>query len=113
VLVDRQSFLIEETPEAFAAEHRFRLVTDENLALNPAIAFRVERFEPAEGFQPTKPYASRISWRDKDGNDQSKLLLSEPEQVLTVIMASESRSPASRPAKRRSRKRSAASQPEA
>ena len=56
VLIDRQSVLTEETVEAFAATHGFRFVAEDQLATNPAIRFGVENFEPAEGFEPTKPF---------------------------------------------------------
>lgn len=79
VLLNRDSVLIEQTPQAFAEANGFRLLPDDRVATNPAIHFQVETFEPAEGFMPAKAYASRLLWRDLDGNDQSKLLLSLPE----------------------------------
>jgi hypothetical protein len=50
------------------------------------VRFLVETFEPAEGFQPRKPYQSRLKWRDQDGNEQSKLLLTKPETVIAVVL---------------------------
>jgi hypothetical protein len=79
MLVNRDSILIEETPEAFAKANEFRMLAEDNVAVNPVVRFQVETFEPSEGFNPSKPYASRLRWRDLDGNDQSKLLLSKAE----------------------------------
>jgi hypothetical protein len=89
LLVSRESFLTEQSVESFADLNHFRLLPDEHVATNPAIAFQVETFAPAEGFQPTKPYATRLRWRDRDGNDQSKLLVTAPETVLAVAVRGE------------------------
>ncbi|RED25779.1 hypothetical protein BJ123_13012 [Rhodopseudomonas thermotolerans] len=86
VLINRDSILTEETVEAFAADKGFSVIPGEGIAINPRVHFRVETFEPAEGFTPTKPYRSRLLWRDQDGNDQSKLLLAEPEIVLDITL---------------------------
>jgi hypothetical protein len=95
VLIDRQSVLTEETPEAFAATHGFRMLKEEGVAINPAIrSFAVENFLPAEGFEPTKPFLTRLSWRDLDGNTQSKLLLSPPEAVLAIAVTGGGEPPA-------------------
>ena len=51
---------------------------EDNVAANPATVFKVESFEPTENFKPTKPYLTRIKWRDQEGNEQSKLLLTKP-----------------------------------
>jgi hypothetical protein len=86
VLIDRESVLTEEALEAFAGKHGFRVLSEDGIATNPAIRFNVEAFEPAEGFKPTKPYRSRLLWRDQDGQAQSKLLLAEPERVLAAVV---------------------------
>lgn len=104
VMVNRDSILIEETPQTFAEANGFRMLSADRVATNPAIHFRVESFLPADGFRPSKPYASRILWRDLDGNDQSKLLLSEPETVAAVVIRGEADtagSPATRPRRTR------------
>jgi hypothetical protein len=80
------SVLTEETPQAFAAANGFRMLQMDGVATNPAVRFRVESFVPAEGFAPRKEYVTRLLWRDLDGNDQSKLLLSDPETVLAVAV---------------------------
>jgi hypothetical protein len=101
VLIDRYNVLTEDTVEAFAEANKFRRLPDDNVATNPAVRFRVETFEPSEGFTPRKPYQSRLKWRDQDGNEQSKLLLTKPETVIAVIL------PAKRHRGRISRKRRA------
>jgi hypothetical protein len=119
VLVDRESALTEETSEQFAETHGFRMLEEDAVATNPAVHFRVESFAPGEGFEPRKPYLSRLLWRDHDGNQQSKLLLSEPAVVLRVAVRGEAaeepdaaerrsapmRSLTTRPRKRRIRRR--------
>ena len=77
MLIDRYNALTEDTVEAFTEANNFRRLPDDNVATNPAVRFRVETFEPSEGFQPRKPYQSRLKWRDQDGNEQSKLLLTK------------------------------------
>jgi hypothetical protein len=79
----------------------------DRVATNPAIHFRVETFVPADGFAPAKAYATRLLWRDLDDNDQSKLLLSEPETVLAVAVRGEAdpHAPAQDPARRPSRRK--------
>jgi hypothetical protein len=89
VLIDRYNVLTEDTVEAFAEANKFRRLPDDNVATNPAVRFRVETFEPSEGFQPRKPYQSRLKWRDQDGNEQSKLLLTKPETVIAVVLRGE------------------------
>jgi hypothetical protein len=89
VLLDRESVLAEEALDAFAGKHRFRRLSEDGIAVNPEVRFSVEAFEPAEGFSPTKPYRSRLLWRDRDGQTQSKLLLSDPETVLAVAVLGE------------------------
>jgi hypothetical protein len=69
--------------------NHFRLLPDEQVAAHPTVSFHVETFAPAEGFQPTKPYTTRLRWRDRDGNDQSKLLLTTPETVLAAVVRGE------------------------
>jgi hypothetical protein len=86
VMVNRDSILIEETPQAFADANGFRMLPMDKVATNPAVHFRVETFVPAEGFTPAKAFATRLLWRDLDGNDQSRLLLSDPETVLAIAV---------------------------
>jgi hypothetical protein len=51
-----------------------------------AVTFWVETFAPTENFKPEKAYVTRLKLRDGDGNDQSKLLLTEPETVIAVVI---------------------------
>lgn len=94
VLVDRESLLTEEAPDAFADKHGFRALSEDGIATNPAVHFGVEGFEPAEGFKPSKPYQCRLLWRDQEGRVQSKLLLASPERVLAAVVRGEVALPA-------------------
>lgn len=93
VLVDRESVLAEIDPLTFAEQNGFRMLLEDNLAVNPVVKFGVEHFSPAEGFNPTKPYRTRLTWRDGD-NVQSKLLLTEPSIALAVTVRGEVLKPA-------------------
>jgi hypothetical protein len=55
VLIDRSSVLTEDTVEAFAEANKFRRLPDDNVAPIPAVRFRVETFEPSEGFSHANP----------------------------------------------------------
>jgi hypothetical protein len=90
VLLDRETVLTENTAREFADAHGFRMLAEDNVATNPAVAFRVESFEPTEGFRPEKPYQTRLMWRDPTGKSQSKLLLTQPETVIAVALRGES-----------------------
>jgi hypothetical protein len=118
VLLNRDSILTEETAETFAEAQRFRALAEDGVFTNPGIHFSVEVFHPAPGFQPEKPYQSRLVWRDLDGNTQSKLLLTKPEQALAIAVRGRAEQPAddqedpaalqpsqTRPPRRRSRRR--------
>lgn len=86
VMINRDSVLTEQKPQSFAEAYGFRVLEQDQIATNPSVAFRVETFEPADGFTPSKAFATRLLWRDRDGNDQSKLLLAAPETVLSVVV---------------------------
>lgn len=90
VLVDRDSVLTDQPLSAFPEKYGFRLLSEDGIATNPTVHFSVEAFTPTEGFQPTKPFRTRLMWRDLDGEKQSKLLLAEPETVLAVAVRGES-----------------------
>jgi hypothetical protein len=113
VLLNRDTVLAEFTPADFAVEHGFRVLAEDNVVANPAIAFRVESFEPSENFKPDKPYATRLKWRDRDGNERSRLLLSKPEVVIALLVRGEDdtapprKSPSTRPTGRRATRRNA------
>jgi len=105
VLLNRESVLTEDALEAFAERHGFRMLSDEGIATNPMVAFSVESFAAQDGFAPTKPYRSRLAWKDQTGQTQSKLLLAEPEKVLAVVVRGEPESRADgKPAAKRSRR---------
>jgi hypothetical protein len=86
VLLNRDTVLAETTPAEFAEGHGFRMLGEDGAAINPAIAFRVETFTPTETFKPEKPYATRLKWRDREGDEHSKLLLTKPETVIAVVL---------------------------
>jgi hypothetical protein len=112
VLLNRDTVLAEITPQEFADAQGFRVLAEDSIAANPAIAFRVESFEPTESFRPAKPYQTRLKWRDQDGNEQSKLLLTKPETVIAVVLrgtaeaASDRSEPTRRPSRARTPRRS-------
>ena len=89
VLVSRDSILTEEPWQAFAEAHGFRILPEDSVATNPAVQFRVQTFAPTRDFKPNKPYASRLLWRDLDGNDQSKLLVTNPASVVAIAVKGE------------------------
>ena len=86
VMLNRDVVLTESTPQEFAEAHGFRMLADDNSAANGRIAFSVESFSPTDNFKPTKSYLTRLKWRDLDGNEQSKLLLTKPETVVAVLL---------------------------
>ena len=86
VLLNRDTVLTEQMVEELANAQAFRMLADDNLAANHRVAFSVESFSPTESFKPTKPYLTRLKWRDLDGNEQSKLLLTKPEAVIAVLL---------------------------
>jgi len=106
VLLNRDIVLTELTPQDFAAAHNLRLLVEDNVAIGQAIAFRVETFAPTETFQPIKPYRTRLKWRDGDGSDQSKLLVTAPETVVSELSMRRAEStPRSKDAPRRPARR--------
>ena len=86
VLLNRDSILSETDPLALAEEHAFRFLLKDNVATNLAINFGVETFEAAPEFQPSKPFVSRRLWRDQNGNTQSKLLLTDVEDLISAVV---------------------------
>ena len=101
VLLNRDIVLTESLPQEFAEAHGFRLLAEDNVATNPAVAFRVESFEPTNDFNPTKPYLTRLKWRDQDGNEKSRLLLTKPETVIAVALRGDSEPGTARKSPRR------------
>ena len=85
VLLDRDVVLSENSPQEFAEANGFHLLAEDNVAVNPSLAFKVETFAPTESFKPGKAYKTRIKWRDANGNEQSKLLVTEPETVVAEL----------------------------
>jgi hypothetical protein len=89
VLLDRVSVLSEESPEDLTRSNGFRFVTIDRVGTNPAILFRLETFMPTDLFNPTRPYQSRLIWKDSEGNDRSKLMLAPPDALLAVVIRGE------------------------
>jgi hypothetical protein len=104
ILLDKDTVLCEESPEDFVSGQGFRWVADDRVALNPAIRFAVEVFEPKEGFQPQRAFKTRLLWKEPNGATHSKLLLAMPDGVLTVL---------GRTRARRARERGGAKSPQA
>ena len=48
VLLNREIVLTEQTPQEFAAEHDLHLLAEDGVAINRAVSFKVETFEPTE-----------------------------------------------------------------
>ena len=86
VLINREAVLTENTPESFAEAQGFRLLVEDQIVVNPGVAFRVETFVPTESFKPERPFATRLKWLAPDGGEQSKLLLSPPETVIGTVL---------------------------
>jgi hypothetical protein len=85
VLLDRDVVLSENSPQEFSEANGFHLLAEDNVAVHPSLAFRVETFAPTESFKPGKAYRTRIKWRDTHGNEYSKLLVMEPETVVAEL----------------------------
>ncbi|MCC8978878.1 hypothetical protein [Bradyrhizobium acaciae] len=89
VMVGRDSILSERDVPSLSDELGFRHLPNDGVATNPTIRFTVERFEPSADFQPAKPFVSRLMWKDGDGNTQSKLMLSEVEDLVATTVRGE------------------------
>lgn len=115
MLLNRDAVLTEQTPDAFATEHELHLFAEDGVAVNRAIVFKIETFEPTESFKPAKPYQTRLKWRDLAGEEQSKLLITPPETVIAEILTAKAElvRTAKRPAKRQARGRSGSRRMEA
>jgi hypothetical protein len=63
VLLNRDVVLTETAPKEFSEANGFHLLAEDNVAVNPSLAFKVETFAPTESFKPGKAYRTRIKWR--------------------------------------------------
>ncbi len=113
VLLNRDSILSEESLDALTSQCGFRAVKEESISFNPSVLYSVEAFEAAGDFKPTKPYRTRLLWRDQTGFAQSKLLLIAPEEAIASIVRGGGPEAKDKPLKpkmtaRKSRARSAA-----
>lgn len=57
VMRNRDSILIEETPQAFAEANGFLMIEADKVALNPVVPFQAEEFVAKENYVPAKPFA--------------------------------------------------------
>jgi hypothetical protein len=106
VLLNRETVLTEATPQEFAEANEFRLLPEDNVATNPSISFRVRSFGPTDGYNPGKPFQTRLVWRDPNGDSRSKLLLTKPEMVIAIVLRGDTEPHGERKARpRSSRKR--------
>jgi hypothetical protein len=105
ILLNREMVLTEQTPQEFASAHDLHLLAEDGVAINRAVSFKVEIFEPTENFKPSKNYKTRLKWRDLADNEQSKLLVTAPETVIAETLNRELELPvaAKRPARRQTR----------
>jgi len=119
VLLNRESILTEDTPQDFAQANGFRLIPEDNVATNPAISFRVRGFKPTENFKPRKEFQTQLVWRDPDGDNRNKLLVTNPETVIAIVIRGETEPGAEhkarprRPAQARASRKRPAPRPEA
>jgi hypothetical protein len=108
VLLNREMVLTEQPPQEFASAHDLHLLAEDDVAINRAVSFKVETFEPTENFKPSRDYKTRLKWRDLADNEQSKLLVTAPETVIAELLNRElelpvaAKQPARRPARGRS-----------
>jgi hypothetical protein len=86
VLVNGDTHLSEEMLEPLTGKIGFRFLAQDQTAFSPHLAYRVETFMPTATFTPEKPFKTRLKWRDADGEEQSKLLLTPPEIVISIVM---------------------------
>jgi len=84
VLTNRDSTLLEETPQQFANQYGFRFIEADDLCINRLVYYAVETFSSDEDFSPSKAYLTRLRWKD-NGAEHSKLLVTPPEAVLAAI----------------------------
>jgi hypothetical protein len=115
VLLNRDAVLTEENPAAFAEAHALHLFKEDDVAVNRAIAYKIESFEPSDKFNPSKPFKTRLKWTDASGADQSKLLITPAEAVIAELLETKAKAPAGkkRAARRPGRGRSTPSRIEA
>ncbi len=101
-LVDGTSLLIEQSPADFARAHGFRFLgAPDNIATNPAVVYRVEKFDLTEAqkkhpeFKPERKFASRLSW----GKSDSVLLQNDADTVAAVVLKGQPDRSARKPVK--------------
>jgi hypothetical protein len=88
-LLDRETIPAEEPLATFVDKYGFRRLSEDGIAANGSLFFRVEAYEAQDDFKTNKPYRSRLLWRGPEGQSFSKLLLASPENALAVIVRGE------------------------
>jgi hypothetical protein len=83
-----------EQEAAFAEAHALHLFKEDDVAVNRAIAYKIESFEPSGSFNPSKPFKTRLKWTDASGAGQSKLLVTAPETVIAELLEIKAKAPA-------------------
>jgi hypothetical protein len=86
VLLNRDVVLSEMTLDEFVEAHRFGRLREDNLVSNPAVSFRVETFTASKDFAPSRPFKTRLLWRDGTGGVNSRLLVSDPDVVIAAVV---------------------------
>jgi hypothetical protein len=51
------------SPQESSEANCFNMLAHNNVAIEPAIAFSIEKFAPTENFKPAKGYRSRVKLR--------------------------------------------------
>jgi hypothetical protein len=90
VLITGGSHLAELlTPEKFTEDHRFRWLSKDKVAINPAIEFSVEKFVRTENSNIKEQYETSLKWIGPDGKPKAKFLFEESQNVLEVVYREE------------------------
>jgi hypothetical protein len=77
VLLNRDAVLTEDNPAAFAEAHALHLFKEDDVAVNRAIAYKIESFEPSGNFKPNEAFQGPVKWTYASFADQSKVLVTD------------------------------------
>jgi hypothetical protein len=105
VLLNRDTHLSEDTPEAFVTRYGFLFLAEDETAFNPGLFYKVSSFTPTATFNPRKPFKTGVEWTDAFGEKQRKLLLTQPEIVLATLVRGGMSEPKTRTKRMMSRRR--------
>lgn len=76
----------EEAPEQLPKAHCFLWIEADKVVTKPNIILRRRDVHRTESFDPSKPFPSRLAWNDEEGNMQSKLMVTDPEALLAIVV---------------------------